>query len=305
MTFDKQVGNVVESRPSGGLHHARPTIVRADFGDYDAVVRGTCGVEVERRRGACASWPTSRRQPGRARNAAGNVRCTIISRRRSWRHLDTCQYQTLLHARRAAHRLPEHGVRDGAVALGRAAGRFTLLFERLAIDWLQAASQQAVAERLGLSWDEMHGIMQRAVERGLKRREAEEIPYIGVDEKAFRKGHRYATLVTDLVRGRVLYVAEERKQSSLDGFWATLTPEQTAGIQGVAMDMWDAVRELDPRAPAGRRTRRSSTTSSTWPSTWARRSIKCAAQRTSSCGPNGDRAAGGNPLRLVAEPRRD
>ncbi len=43
----------------------------------------------------------------------------------------------------------------------------------------------------------------------------------------------------DLSRGRVLYVAEERKQSSLDGFWGTLTREQLESIAAVAMDMWD------------------------------------------------------------------
>ena len=63
--------------------------------------------------------------------------------------------------------------------------------------------------------------------------------HIGVDEKAFRKGHRYFTLVNDLHRSRVLYVAEDRKQSSLDGFWPTLTDEQRDGVQAVAMDMWD------------------------------------------------------------------
>ena len=45
--------------------------------------------------------------------------------------------------------------------------RFTALFEALAIDWLRAASQKAVAERLGLSWDEVHAIQERAVKRGL------------------------------------------------------------------------------------------------------------------------------------------
>lgn len=60
---------------------------------------------------------------------------------------------------------------------------------------------------------------------------------IGVDEKAFRKGRKCLTLVNDLERGRVLYVAEERKQSSLDGFWETLTEEQIAGIEAVAMDL--------------------------------------------------------------------
>ncbi len=159
---------------------------------------------------------------------------------RVWRHLDTCQYQTLLHATTPRTNCPEHGVHAVRLPWAEPHSRFTLLFERLAIEWLLAASQTAVAERLGLSWDEVHGIMQRAVARGLKRREAEAIPRIGVDEKAFRKGHKYATLVTDLDQSRVLYVAEDRKPTSLDSFWETLTAEQMASIEAVAMDMCDA-----------------------------------------------------------------
>lgn len=159
---------------------------------------------------------------------------------RTWRHLDTCQYQTLLHASVPRTECAEHGVRIVSVPWAEPGGHFTALFERLAIDWLQAASQSAVAARLGLSWDEIHGIMERAVRRGLKRREAEPIPHVGVDEKSFRKRHRYATIVTDLDRSCVLYVAEGREQSSLDGFWDTLSDEQRDGIQAVAIDMCDA-----------------------------------------------------------------
>ena len=49
-----------------------------------------------------------------------------------------------------------------------------------------------------------------------------------MDEKAFRKGHNYLTVVNDLRGSRVLYVAEDREQKSLDGFWGTLTEEQRA-----------------------------------------------------------------------------
>jgi transposase len=45
--------------------------------------------------------------------------------------------------------------------------------------------------------------------------------------------------VNDLERGRVLYVAEDRKQSRLDGFWETLRPEQIGGIAAVAINMWE------------------------------------------------------------------
>jgi transposase len=159
---------------------------------------------------------------------------------RVWRHLDTCQYRTLLHASLPRTECAEHGVKVVRVPWAEPQSRFTALFEGLAISWLKAASQKAVAARLGLSWDEIHGIMQRAVRRGLARRAAEPIPHLGVDEKAFRKGHRYATIVTDLDGGRVLYVAKDRQQSSLDGFWSTLTPQQLASIEAVAMDMWEA-----------------------------------------------------------------
>ena len=158
---------------------------------------------------------------------------------REWRHLDTCQYQTILHAAPPRLQCPKHGVRVVKLPWAEPGSRFTALFEALAITWLKHASQKAVAEQLQLSWDEIHGVMERAVKRGLARREAEEIPKLGVDEKAFRKGHKYLTLVNDLERNRVLYVAADREQSSLDGFWSTITAEQRASIKAVALDMWD------------------------------------------------------------------
>jgi transposase len=158
---------------------------------------------------------------------------------RQWRHLDTCQYQTILHAQPPRTQCSQHGVRVVKLAWAEPSSRFTALMERLVIDWLGVASQKAVGEQLGLSWDEIHGIMERAVERGMARRRAELLPQLGVDEKAFRKGHKYFTLVNDLERSRVLYVAEDRTPASLDGFWETLTEAQRDRIEAIAMDMWD------------------------------------------------------------------
>lgn len=158
---------------------------------------------------------------------------------RRWRHLDTCQYRTILHAEPPRSDCQEHGPRVVKLPWAEPGSHFTALFERLAIDWLGAASQKAVAALLALSWDEIHGIMERAVARGLARRETEPLPNLGVDEKAFRKGHKYFTLVNDLTRSRVLYVAEDRTQASLDGFWDTITAPQRDSITAVAMDMWE------------------------------------------------------------------
>jgi transposase len=159
---------------------------------------------------------------------------------RQWRHLDTCQYRTILHAQPPRSNCSEHGPRQVRLEWAEPGSRFTMLMEAMAIEWLKHASQKAVGKQLGLSWDEIHGIMDRAVSRGLKRRQAEPVARLGIDEKSTRRGQRYLTLVNDLDRSRVLYVSEDREQKSLDGFWATLTPEQLNSIQAVALDMWDA-----------------------------------------------------------------
>lgn len=158
---------------------------------------------------------------------------------RRWRHLDTCQYKTILHAAPPRSDCKQHGPRVVRLPWAEAGSRFTMFFERLAIDWLKAASQKAVSQLLALTWDEIHGIMDRAVKRGLARRKSEDLIYIGVDEKSSRKGHRYMTLVNDLLRGKVLFISDDRKQSSLDAFWETLTIQQRNRIAGVAVDMWD------------------------------------------------------------------
>lgn len=160
------------------------------------------------------------------------------SRKRRWRHLDTCQFQTKLLARVPRIKCPEHGVRQIKVPWAEPGSHFTALFEALVIDWLQEASISAVADLLQLSWDEVDGIMQRAVARGLERRELTMPATLGIDEKAFRRGQDYVTLVSDQGEGTVLYIADGRKQESLDGFYELFGTDEIAKVECVAMDMW-------------------------------------------------------------------
>lgn len=172
-------------------------------------------------------------------------------RERVWRHLDTFQYRTLLHARVPRLNCPRHGIKQIRVPWAEEGSRFTALFESLAIGWMLQASVSAVAERLRLSWDEAAGIQERAVRRGLSRRRAEPVRYLGIDETSFQRRHRYVTVVTDLEKPRVLFVADDRRRQSLDDFWIGLTDEQLRAVEGVAMDMWEpyigAVIESLPR----------------------------------------------------------
>jgi transposase len=160
-------------------------------------------------------------------------------RERVWRHLDTCQYRTLVHAQVPRLDCPTHGIRQVRVPWAEEKSRFTALFEALAIDWMKQAAIATVAERLALSWDEAAAIQARAVKRGLARRAATPARQLGIDETAFARRHRYVTVVTDLDRSRVLYVADDRGRESLDRFWTQRSAVELAASEAVAMDMWE------------------------------------------------------------------
>src|SRR6266404_4871810 len=197
-------------------------------------------VELDVAGGAVHVW-LARREDAAAQCSECQTACPIYDHReREWRHLDTCQLQTRLHARVPRVECPTHGVVQTPVPWATPGSKFTLLFERLAIDWLREAAVTAVARQLKLGWDAVWGIERRAVGRGLARRGTLELRYIGLDEKSFQRRHDYVTVVSDLAGARVLFVADDRKRESLEAFWALgLTAAQRAQVEAIAMDMWE------------------------------------------------------------------
>ena len=181
--------------------------------------------------------------------------CADHADERTWRHLDTCQFQTHLHARIPRVTCPTHGVKQVRVPWAEPRSRFTQLMERLIIDVIRQCSTLTGACRIvQITWDEAWGVMARAVARGQARKVARPMRYLGVDEKAFRKGHVYHTIVCDLERHTVEHVAADRRVESLAGFFARLTDTQRDAVAAVAMDMWDpyirATREGLPEGEA-------------------------------------------------------
>jgi len=157
---------------------------------------------------------------------------------RTWRHLDSCQFQTYLHARVPRVGCPEHGILNATLPWGERGSRFTMLMERLIIEVMQQCyTVSGVCRLLCISWDEAHGVMIRSVRRGLARRRQQPSKYIAVDEKSIRRGHSYVTVVCDLERSAVLHVAEGRDSEALAGYYRQLTPQQIQAIQAVALDM--------------------------------------------------------------------
>lgn len=171
---------------------------------------------------------------------------------RTWRHLDTSSCVTVLRARPPRVACLFHGVRQARVPWASPHARCTLAFERWAIDVLRETDVLGATRLLRISWDEAWQLLERAVARGQRRKRRRVVPFLGVDEKAIAKGHTYLTLVCDLERGQVEYLSDDREKLSLDRYYQTLTVRQRAGIEAVAMDMWDpfiaSTREFVPKA---------------------------------------------------------
>jgi transposase len=103
---------------------------------------------------------------------------------RRWRHPDTMQFETVLVARTPRVNCTEHGVKTIEVPWAGKNSRFTLMFEAFAIRVLQACETVSRgAGLLGLDWHSAHQIMERAVERGLQRRNTESVRLVGIDSE--------------------------------------------------------------------------------------------------------------------------
>ena len=83
-------------------------------------------------------------------------------RPRQWRHLDTCQYKTILVADVPRVECRQHGIVTVSVPWAEPGSGFTALYEALVIDWLKETSTLGVSRQLNLSWNAIDGIMQRA-----------------------------------------------------------------------------------------------------------------------------------------------
>lgn len=176
------------------------------------------------------------RDDGLSCPTCGNQCPGYDSRPRQWRHLDTCQYKTLVYAPVPRVSCPEHGCLTIAVPWAEERSRFTLLFENEVIDRLESASISAVCRQMRMSWNAVDGIMQRAVARGLSRLRRKMPQHLCIDEVSIRKGHSYMTIISE-PGGRVIAIEEGRGKADLKRFYDRLTVKQKQALRTISMDM--------------------------------------------------------------------
>ncbi len=163
------------------------------------------------------------------------------------------QYETILIARVPQCDCKQCGVKTVKVPWADRHSRYTLMFEGVAVTLLQHCSSiQAASKLLRLNWHATNEIMNRAVKRGLCRRNTDAVEQVGIEEKSFRAGHRYVTSLNEHKGGRVLDVVETRTTKATMRLLNSLKKSQRKQIKSVSLDMWkpfkSAVNKLLPKA---------------------------------------------------------
>jgi len=173
---------------------------------------------------------------------------------RRLRHLDLFEYKTFINTR--IPRVINDKLEVNTIQLSWAGERvsYSYLFEYKVIEALKINKNQTkTADYFDTTFDIVHGIMERAVSRGLKRRNLDDIWALSLDEKSFGNGQKYITILSDPKTKAVLDIIEGRKVEDTEELLSwTLSPTQLDRVELVTMDMWKpfmtAVEEVIPQA---------------------------------------------------------
>jgi transposase len=125
--------------------------------------------------------------------------------------------------------------------------RYTRTFERYALELSQHMTIEDVAKHLQVGWDTIKDIQVRCLKRRFGRPKLRNLRQIAIDEIAIGKGHRYVTVVLDLLSGAVVFVGDGKGVEALEPLWQRLRRPR-ARIKAVASDMSKAyIRDNLPR----------------------------------------------------------
>jgi transposase len=174
---------------------------------------------------------------------------------RRWRHLDLGAARLLLEAeiRRLACRRCQR-VRTETVPWARPGARFTRDFEDVVAYLAQRTDKTTITRLLRCSWEAVAGIVTRVVADHMDDARLEGLYRIGIDEVAYRKGHRYLTVVADHDRdGAVVWAGEGKSGATLQRFFDQLGPTRAAQLQAASVDLHGAyAKATRARAPHAR-----------------------------------------------------
>jgi transposase len=130
-------------------------------------------------------------------------------------------------------------VRAEQLSFCGAGKRVTHRLARYIFELCKMLTVQEVSEHLAIDKKTVKAIDLAGLEAAHGQTDYSNLRILAIDEIAVKKGHRYMTVVLDYLSGRVVWVGEGRRKETLDEFFGGMSAAEKAGIEAVAMDMWE------------------------------------------------------------------
>ena len=127
-------------------------------------------------------------------------------------------------------------VRQVKVSFADPKKHYTHAFERYAVDLSRHMTIKDVAEHLRVGWDTIKAMQAKHLQRRFGKPKLHKLKQIAIDEINIGKGHRYLTVVLNLLTGAVVFVGDGKGVDALKLFWKRLRRSR-AQIEAVATDM--------------------------------------------------------------------
>ena len=193
--------------------------------------------------------------PNRYKKDSIEYRLYDTTPEREWQHLSWFDYSCYLVCK-----LPRYIDSDGKpkvidINFAPKNKGYTYLFSQKIIEVLQKVRvQKTVADLLQTTAHIVRSVMEQAVENALEERgEVSDFENISLDEKAYAKGHEYATILIDSDKEYIIEMNEGRKEKSVKALFFSLnTKEHQPQIKRVNIDMWkpymNAMEDIAPQA---------------------------------------------------------
>ncbi len=131
------------------------------------------------------------------------------------------------------------GVRAEQLTFCDAGKHVTHRLARYIFDLCKMLTVQEVSKHLAIDKKTIKAIDLAGLEAAHGQTDYSNLRILAIDEIAVKKGHQYMTVVLDYISGRVVWVGEGRRKETLDEFFGGMSMAEKAGIEAVAMDMWE------------------------------------------------------------------
>ena len=156
---------------------------------------------------------------------------------RRWRDVRLCGRTVWLHYCPREIRCPTHGRRVEDPPWAEPGARVTYRLEYLLLRYCQVMPRSDAGRMLGLASSTLSDILHRVVDRIRQPHKIRGLKTIGVDEISYAKGRKFATVVYDLDRSRVVWVGRGKARETVDRFFLHLSPYQKDRVKWACCDM--------------------------------------------------------------------